>query len=665
MVNKIGWRQIHMDFHTSPLIPGIGDGFDPEAFAKVLKEAHVDSINLFARGHHGMMYYDSKKFPERVHPNLKDRGLLAKQTRALRAAGIDVNAYTTLNWDIYTVREHPEWVCVEADGKYSDYLGRNYLSPTFYINLCANTPYRDFMKEHIQEMLTVGDFNGVWIDASFLAECCCPTCLKLMEEKGLDPLNPAHRRQHSIDTNHDILRFLTEAVHEVSPDLNVMYNKSHVGFVDRPVSDAQSYFAFESLPGGEWGYMDYPVAVRYNRNEGIPTAGMTGRFHTSWGDTHSYRNKAALEYECFRMIAHGTHCIIGDQLQPSAALDEDMYKIIGEVYGSVEAKQPWLEGTMPKVEIAVVSAEEFQGAGAGSLPVTDRAACRMLTELGYQFDFIDSQKDLAKYRMIILPDVIPVDEAFAQKLDAYAANGGRIIITANSGLKPEGGFALKCMGVEDCGEAYYAPEFIKPVSAIGEGLPKREHVMYQRGRNVKAVEGTEILEVVTEPYFNRTWHHFSGHLYTASSGKTGHPAICRRDNVIYFSHPMFSIYDESAPIWIRTMMDNAIRLLLPERLIEHDGPHSVELTLMTQKEQNRDIVHVLHYIPERRTPHHDIVEDVIPLYNLNIKVRVDQSVQSITCVPDGETLPFTQEESVVNVCVPVVRGHGMIEIKYL
>ena len=67
MRKPVGFRQIHLDFHTSPLIPDVGADFDPEEFAATLKNAHVNSINLFARGHHGMLYYDSKAFPERVH----------------------------------------------------------------------------------------------------------------------------------------------------------------------------------------------------------------------------------------------------------------------------------------------------------------------------------------------------------------------------------------------------------------------------------------------------------------------------------------------------------------------------------------------------------------------------------------------------------------------
>jgi hypothetical protein len=68
MYDSLPFRQIHLDFHTHESIEGIGADFDPNEFADTLVEARVNSINLFARGHHGWMYYDSQAFPEKSTP---------------------------------------------------------------------------------------------------------------------------------------------------------------------------------------------------------------------------------------------------------------------------------------------------------------------------------------------------------------------------------------------------------------------------------------------------------------------------------------------------------------------------------------------------------------------------------------------------------------------
>ena len=74
-------RQIHLDFHTGPAIPDVGRDFDARAFARTMQQAHVNSVTVFAKCHHGHLYYNTKR-PER-HPGLK-RGLdlLRRQVEA-------------------------------------------------------------------------------------------------------------------------------------------------------------------------------------------------------------------------------------------------------------------------------------------------------------------------------------------------------------------------------------------------------------------------------------------------------------------------------------------------------------------------------------------------------------------------------------------------------
>jgi hypothetical protein len=50
------FRQVHLDYHTSPDIEGIGAEFDAEEFASTLEKASVDSVTCFAKCHHGMLY---------------------------------------------------------------------------------------------------------------------------------------------------------------------------------------------------------------------------------------------------------------------------------------------------------------------------------------------------------------------------------------------------------------------------------------------------------------------------------------------------------------------------------------------------------------------------------------------------------------------------------
>ena len=113
------------------------------------------------------------------------------------------------------------------------------------------------------------------------------------------------------------------------------------------------------------------------------------------------------------------------------------------MYEQVEEKEAWCDDVKPAVEIGVFTAEEFVGASNDNLPKSLQGAVRMLQECAFQFDVVDTQSDFAKYRLRILPDQIPVDPLFADKLSIYMENGGKAIFTCKSGLTPdEASFAL-------------------------------------------------------------------------------------------------------------------------------------------------------------------------------------------------------------------------------
>jgi hypothetical protein len=62
-------RQVHLDFHTSELIPGIGTEFDKRQWQDALRAGHVNHVNIFAKCHHSWSYYPTKI--GNPHPNLK------------------------------------------------------------------------------------------------------------------------------------------------------------------------------------------------------------------------------------------------------------------------------------------------------------------------------------------------------------------------------------------------------------------------------------------------------------------------------------------------------------------------------------------------------------------------------------------------------------------
>jgi hypothetical protein len=381
------------------------------------------------------------------------------------------------------------------------------------------------------------------------------------------------------------------------------------------------------------------------------------------------------------MLAMGSKCEIGDQLHPSGQIDQDVYNLIGSVYAAVEKKEPWCQKASPVVEIGVFTPEEFQGGDISDLPSSLMGVTRMLEESAHQFDILDSFSDLSPYQVLILPDDIPVSNELAIKLDDHLAGGGALIASFASGMDIEQNeFAYKSLGVRlksegprdldgklARGQVFIRGdycEYILPKGQIGQGLPETEHVMYIKGMDIEAGANTAVLANNILSYFDRTYQHFCSHRQTPSSGQVGSPAIVKNGSAIYFSHPIFTQYDQIGSRWCKTLFLNALKILLPEPLVQHEGPSTMQVTVTEQTAENRWVIHLLHYIPERRSQSIDIIEDVIPLYEVKISIKVPQQVKAVTLVPKQEALTYDQQGDRVEWVLPKLDGHQMIALQF-
>src|SRR5437773_6224224 len=142
------FRQIHLDFHTSPHICDVGKDFDAAEFAGTMKRAHVNSVTVFAKCHHGHLYYNTKR-PER-HPGLK-RGLnlLGEQIEALHREGIRAPIYISVQCDEYAADNFPEWIAREVDGRPA---GGGPFDPMWQTP-DMSSPYQEYLAEQPLEAL--------------------------------------------------------------------------------------------------------------------------------------------------------------------------------------------------------------------------------------------------------------------------------------------------------------------------------------------------------------------------------------------------------------------------------------------------------------------------------------------------------------------------------
>jgi hypothetical protein len=479
-----------------------------------------------------------------------------------------------------------------------------------------------------------------------------------MEEQKLDASVPEVRQKFGREVTRGFRRDMTAFIRTLDKDCSIFYNGGHVGPELRPSVPAYTHFELESLPSGGWGYLHFPISMRYARTLGHDCMGMTGRFHTSWGDFHSLKNPAALQFECFQMLALGAKCSVGDQLHPSGRIDPATYDLIGDVYAEVERKESWCRGARPVVDIGVFAPEEFMG---GRTPPPALGVTRILQETAQQFDFVDSATpELERYRLLILPDEITVDPELQARLSGYLSGGGALIASHRSGLAPGGeAFAVEELGVRLKGDAPFSPDYIRPRPALGIEWPDTELVMYLRGFEVELAGGETLADVLV-PYFNRTWEHYSSHRHTPSTGRVAYPGAVRNGRAVYFAHPVFTQYSWNAPFWCKALVRGAVDLLLPEPVLRIGGPSTLLATVNDQRAERRWVVHLLHYVPERRGRDFDVIEDVIPVDDVEVSLRIPGRVRAVRAVPRGTALPFAEKDGRVDCVLPRLEGHQML-----
>ncbi len=652
MPQELRFRQIHLDFHTPDSIPGVGSEFDPDQFVFTLKEASVDSVTCFSRCHHGYIYHETK-LPWR-HPNLTCN-LLEQQIRACHKADIKVPIYVTVGWDHLMARLHPEWCEMDRTGRVA---GRGPLDSGGWTNLDFASPYVDYVVEQTQEVCDLfGDeVDGFFFDIMFQQGVHSRWCMERFSSLGLSPEDPDSQTEMREILVNECADRLFGAVREKNKNCSVFFNGGHVGPSVRRRLGSYTHLELESLPTGGWGYMHFPITCRYARTIGLDFLAMTGRFSESWGHFNSYKNPAALEYECLSSLALGGKCSIGDQLHPRGGLDKAAYELIGPVYRTVRALEPWCQGARAVAEIAVFNAEEFD-ASFERLPPANIGAARMLMEGRHQFDFVDASSDWSAYKVILLPDVIKLSDEGAAKLEDFIAQGGSVIASHESLRKADGGvlpaFLQVITAIE--GEDVHSPNFLRPKESV-HCQSSSDFVMYERGLRLRRADDAQVLATVSQPYFTRTWDKFISHAHSPVEHSSSDPGILQRGRIILFSHPIFTTYALHSMSFHRDIVLACLVRLLPCPLVRIEGPTSLQASLTCQGD--RHVLHLLHYVPERRGLRFDIVEDPMPVLSCSAEIRVKAS--RAVLVPEGRELPLIEMEGGVQVEIPAFLGHAHI-----
>ncbi len=670
-LRTLPFRQVHLDFHTSPHIPGIGTRFDKARWQDTLQEARVNSITLFSKCHHGWSYHPTTV--GKTHPHL-NFDLLRAQYDACKEVGIAAPIYLSAGVDNLAGGEHPDWREINAEGAFSGWV-TSPLKPGFQM-MDFFSPYLEHLCAQIEEAVRLfPDCDGIFLDIISQAPGCSKWRLTHMEAQGWDAELLESRQKAADAALEKYYQMTTQAAKCLSADMPIFHNSGHIRRGDSAVLRHFSHLELESLPTGGWGYDHFPMSAKYAVNLGLDFLGMTGKFHTTWGEFGGHKHPNALRYECAAMLAFNAKCSIGDQLHPSGDLDVTTYRSVGAAYREVESKEPWCVNSRPVSDIGVLSSEAENHSHRQS--AADEGATRALLEGHFLFELVDREMDFSRFKLLILPDDIRVDEKLKALLDAFLSGGGRVLLTGESGLwKDRAEFAFD-LGAEYSGPSEFCPDFILPESAFRAEFLISPVVMYLRSQRILVTSG-ESLGQVFDPYFNRTYRHFCSHQHTPfRETPSGFDCGVRNGSIAYLAHPVFSLYRTYGAVVYREYINRVIGSLLgAEATIGTNLPSAARVSLNRQESEKRSVLHLLFANTVSRGGAMDlsggtvtgaglnieIIEELLPLRNTKVVLRHQAPVKRVTLEPSGTEIPFQQVNGILEFVVDEFTCHQVVAL---
>jgi hypothetical protein len=666
-MDTLCYRQIHLDFHTSEAIGNIGARFSKAQFQKALKLGHVNSITIFSKCHHGWAYHPSEA--NEIHPGLAF-DLLGAQIEAAHEIGVKTPVYISTGLDEKLARRHPEWLFRRQVE--STTWAKSFMEPGYH-EFCLNSPYLDVLLAQVREVCERYDADGIFLDIVGVRECYCQPCVRSVRARGGNPANREDMLPVWENTYATYTRRVRETVDAVKPGLRVFHNGGHIRRDRRDLAHMNTHLELESLPTGGWGYDHFPLSARYVQQLGMEYLGMTGKFHTSWGEFGGYKHPNALRYEVALSIANGAKCSIGDQLHPEGEMDEATYRLIGAAYAEVEAREAWCRDVEPVADVGLLSVEgcgivDDHSDGNGKVGRADVGAVRMMLEGKILFDVLDTDSDFTRYKVIVLPDRIRIGSSLKIKLDAYLAQGGKLLATGESGLweatDGQRGFAFN-FGATWLEPNPFQPDYFRPAFDM-EGLFPAAYIQYGAGQRIAAAGG-DVLGEREDPYFNRETFHFCSHQHTPNSGNAGGPGMIAGADGIYLAWNVFEDYAVKGSLVLkRTVLHALNRLLGESKTLSTNLPAQGIVTLMHQPGQNRYVNHLLYASPVKRGEDIEVIEDLLPVRQVAVALRLPHAadIKTVRLVPEDVALPFEQSAEGIRFTVPELTCHCMVELGY-
>lgn len=663
-------------------------------------------------------YYDSKLLKRRSPHVPPER--LAKDLAEYRKLGVRVlGVYPpTLQGEVYEL--HPDWRRIptntteipQIDMKKYPHGGM----------LCLLGPYGDFFIEVLAEIATMHpqvaafSFDGLHHGGV----CYCQHCRdNYRKETGaeippMDLEKPEFRRyQHWADRRLEgVVSRLQTRLKGIRPDLALVTWSTNAGryghFLSVPRNmSARMNLLFDAPDQEFWldesnrGLTIVPAfANAYAWSVTNHRVAFSEPYLMSHGNPYG-RDSFPGEEVLRRMLLAATY-----GAAPSIAVAQpprnqaDIYRAMDEL----QRRKPWLIRKTPEPWAAMLMSDNtktFYGRSSGrveerylaSVFGSFRAATEEHLPVTVINDWNLTEADLAKFRVLWLPNAASLDESQIRAIDKFVRDGGGVVASLDTSLfdeygTPRANYALgELLGIDYRGIPTSTPgpmeidvNFAKAIGPdywdkrkgvfdlkINPGTPLEDEKLTKYvGADPVTFKGPAVR--VAPKAGSQTWAVYR----SREPNSPEMPAIVARNHgkgrVVFLAAGLDAAYYLYSYPYQRIILRKAVQWAANQAPpVQVTGPMCLHTTVMRQTPPTGDrlVVHLLndlnstggHALPNDDVP---LREETVPLSQVKVRFRPDYAIRRVRQEPEGIDLPMQKTASGTEVIVPRVEIHTMI-----
>ena len=468
------YRRLLIDMHIPDWDERFLSEYDPSAAVAAAAAAGATGLMVYFQSHVGLCNWPTRSGEQ--HQAFRGRDPMAETVDAAAKLKLPLCAYYSVNFNNWAYLKHPEWRLQPIS---SGLIGGGILQRPRYGLCCLNHPeYRAFVREQATEIISGYSVDALFFDMVWwMSLCGCEQChTRYRTETGhpipqvIDWLDPdwcrfQDAREHWIT---ELTTELRDHAKSIRQDVDVYHNFA-LGMHNwtRGVS-FESSAGHDFLGGDFYGGREEQLVISrlmLNLSANRPMEFMT-TITSDLAQHEQLRPFEEIQTMNLAATAIGSAFLTIAAVDPVGTLNQAMFDYARMSFDKARVYEPYLGGE-PVEDIGIYYSSESKMsfadngkplAAAPTDKATDyphfaavRGACQLLNAAHLPFGVITRRQlqDLRRYRVVVLPNVLRMDEQEVQAFRDYVSNGGNLYASCFTALTRTDGVRMEDFMLQD------------------------------------------------------------------------------------------------------------------------------------------------------------------------------------------------------------------------